>query len=340
MAGNAIYRLTDTAIVGVEKIEPPEVVTSDEIDARLAPAYERLGLRPGTIEKLAGVQERRWWPADFDYVDGAVQAGRAVLDSTGVDPERIGLVVNASVTRPHLEPAVAARVHHELGLPRSAVAFDITNACLGVVNGIQLAGAMIDSGQIEYALVVASEGVRGPQEATIERLLGPDATKDDVKLAFATFTLGCGAVAVVLGRASENEGSHRVVGGVTRAGTEHHELCIGGMDGMKTDGRELFRAGIELATTTYREAQAEFDWDAMDSYVAHQTSTAHIDALCHSLGLPRERFPMTLPTYGNIGPVALPFTLAMAAPEYQPGDRVLLMGIGSGLNTAFVEVQW
>lgn len=341
MGENAVYRLDDTAIIGVEKIEPPEVVTTDEIDARLAPTYERLGLVPGTIERLAGVRERRWWTDDFDYVEGSVQAARAVLDSTGIDPARIGLVVNASVSRPHLEPAVAARVHHELGLPRSAAAFDVTNACLGVMNAIQMAGAMIDTGQIEYALVVASEGVRAGQEATIERLLHEDATKDDVKFAFATFTLGCGAVALVLGRASQHPDAHRVVGGVTRAGTEHHELCIGSMDGMRTDGRALFEAGIRLAIDTYRDAaQDGFEWADMDSYVAHQTSVAHVDAISQALGLARDRFPMSLPTYGNIGPVALPFTLALAQSDYRKGDRVLLMGIGSGLNTAFTEVEW
>ncbi|WP_226344145.1 3-oxoacyl-ACP synthase III [Agilicoccus flavus] len=338
MTGNATFHPRDTAIHGVEMIEAPEVVTSDEIDEMLAPVYRSVKMSPGAIEELAGVRERRWWPKEKDFVEGAVDAGRLVLERTGVDPSRIGLVVNASVTRPHLEPAIAARVHHELGLRSNCIAFDITNACLAVVNAIQVAGTMIDAGQIEYALVVASEGMRGPQEATIARLVAGSPSRQDVKDAFATFTLGSGAVGVLVGRASE--GGHRVVGGVTRAGSEHHELCIGSMDGMVTDGRRLFVEGIGLAIETWRDAQQTFDWSDMDAYVAHQTSTAHIDSLCQALGLPREKFPLTIPTFGNIGPAALPFTLARVAPDYSAGDRVLLMGIGSGLNTAFLEIEW
>lgn len=338
MTGNATFRLRDTSLVGVEMVEAPDVVTSDEIDEMLAPVYKRVRMPAGIIEKLAGVRERRWWPKEMDFVDGAVEAGRLVLERTGVKPSEIGLVINASVTRPHLEPAIACRVHHELGIPSSAIAFDISNACLAVVNAIQVAGMMVDNGQIENALIVASEGMRGPQEATIERMLNGNPTRQDVKDAFATFTLGSGAIGVVVGRASE--GGHRIVGGVTRAASEHHELCIGGMDGMVTDSSKLFNEGMALAVETWKDAQQEFDWTDMNSYVAHQTSTVHIETLASSLGLPKEKFPVTVPIFGNIGPAALPFTLAREAPSYSPGDRILLMGIGSGLNTAFLEVNW
>lgn len=344
MSGNSHFRLTNTALAGVELVEAPEVITSDQLDEWLAPAYQRLGMQPGRIEALSGVRERRWWPADYNYVDAAVEAGQKVIANTGVDPDRIGLVINASVTRPHLEPALAAQVHHKLGLRSDCIIFDLTNACLAVVNSIQVAGSMIDAGQIEYALVVASEGIRQPQEETIKRLLRDDATRDDVRYAFATFTLGCGATGMLLGPAGE--GGHRIVGGVTRSGSAHHELCVASMDGMHTDGRQLFIEGIGLAIATWNDAHAatdpdaRFDWREMDAYVAHQTSVAHIDKLCEALQLPREKFPMSLPLYGNIAPVALPFTLAQHAAEYRSGDRVLLMGIGSGLNTAFVEVEW
>lgn len=336
---NASYRLGNVSLVSAVGIEAPEVVTSDAIDDLLASTYARLGLEAGRLEALAGVRERRWWPADMDYVDGAVEAGRGALAAAGVDPADVGLLINASVTRPHLEPAVAARVHHELGLPPGCLNFDITNACLGVVNSLHVAGAIIDAGQAEYALVVASEGVRGPQEETIARLLRADATRDDVKDAFATLTLGCGAVGLVLGRA-DVAGGHRIVGGVSRAGTAHHALCIGSMDGMRTDSHRLFVEGLALAVETWKDARGSFDWDGIDWFVAHQTSIAHIEAISEALSLEKSRFPLTLPTFGNIGPVALPFTLAHHADRFASGDRLLLMGIGSGLNTAYTEVIW
>ena len=112
------------------------------------------------------------------------------------------------------------------------------------------------------------------------------------------------------------------------------------MDGMRTDGRKLFIEGIALAARTWRDAALDFDWTDMDWYVAHQTSTAHIYSLCQMLQLDRAKFPMSLPMYGNIGPAALPLTLAQHYDRFERGQRLLLMGIGSGLNTAFAELEW
>lgn len=340
MSENASYRLTNVSILSVSTVEAPEVVTSDQLDEMLRPVYDSTGMLAGQIERLAGVKARRWFGKDEDYTDAAVEAGAKALAAAGVDASRIGVCINASVTRPHLEPGISAKVHAELGLPRSCVAFDVTNACLGVVNSLQLVGTMIDAGQIDYALIVASEGARQMQESSIERLCAGGATKQDVKDAFATMTLGSGAVGLVLGRTDAHPEGHRVIGGITRAGTEHHELCIGGMDGMRTDSRALFVEGLSLATDAWNDAKQEWDWDDMDWYVAHQTSTTHIAGLCKTLDLPMERFPLTIDSYGNIGPVALPFTLGMTQHSIAKGDRVLLMGIGSGLNTSFTEVAW
>ncbi|MDO5698416.1 MAG: 3-oxoacyl-ACP synthase III [Dermatophilus congolensis] len=340
MSQNASYRLADASILSVSTVEAPEVVTSDYLDELLQPAYAKTGVAAGQLTRLAGVHTRRWFGKDEDFTDGAVEAGRRALADAGVAADRIGLVINASVTRPHLEPGISAKVHHELGMPRNCMVFDVTNACLGVVNAMQIAGTMIDSGQIDYALVVASEGSRQMQESSIDRLTSNGATKQDVKEAFATMTLGSGAVGLVLGRASAHPEGHRIVGGVTRAGTEHHELCIGGMDGMRTEATKLFVEGLSLATDAWEDARDEWDWTEMDWYIAHQTSTAHIASLCKVLDLPPSKFPMTVAEYGNIGPVALPFTLGLHQHLFNKGDRMLLMGIGSGLNTSYTEVTW
>ena len=64
MPGNATFRYVDTAILAVAVADAPIVVTSDEIDGQLLDTYARLGLRPGMLELLAGISERRWWPED------------------------------------------------------------------------------------------------------------------------------------------------------------------------------------------------------------------------------------------------------------------------------------
>ena len=66
----------------------------------------------------------------------------------------------------------------------------------------------------------------------------------------------------------------------------------------------------------------------------------HLNALAKVIGVPVEQLPMTVPTYGNLASAAVPFTLAKQVPLLKPGQQVLLLGIGSGLNTSFAEIIW
>lgn len=342
MSGNSTFRYQDTAVLAVSAVDAPVVKTSAEFDEQIGGSYARTGLRPGMLTKLAGIDERRWWPEGVSFVDGAIEAGRLALAESGVDKDRIGLLVNTSVSRDHLEPSVAVRIHHELGLPSTCLNFDITNACLGFVNGMQLAATLIDAGQIDYALIVDGEGSRAPQERTLARLSGPDSTAKDILDEFATLTLGSGAAAMVLGRASEHPSGHRVVGGVSRAATQHNQLCVGDYDKMTTDTQGLLVAGMTLASDLWADAGAEFDWSDMDTYIVHQVSSVHTSRTAEALKIDQSRIPLTFPTLGNVGPAAVAITLAKEAEadRLEPGDRVLMMGIGSGLNMTCLELTW
>ena len=158
MSGNATYRYTDTAVLSVSVVDAPIVVTSTQIDEQLLDTYARVGLHPGMLEGLAGISERRWWTPDVSFADAASMAGAKALADAGVDPGAIGLLIDTSVCRDHLEPSAAVDVHQQLGLGTACLNFDLGNACLGFVNGMQLAATLIDAGQIEYALVVDGEG--------------------------------------------------------------------------------------------------------------------------------------------------------------------------------------
>ncbi len=338
--GNLTMRHTNTAILSVTAVDAPIIVTSESFDEQLAQTYARTGVRPGMLAEVAGIHERRWWPTDVSFADAAAMAGAKAIAESGVDPQRIGLLIDSSVCRDHLEPSKAVAVHHQLGLPTGSLVFDLSNACLGFVNAMQLAATMIDGGQVEYALVVDGEGSRGLQELTLERLSRADATAEDIAEQFASLTLGSGAAAMVLGRADRHPEGHRLVGGASRTATEHHELCVGTLEQMRTDSRALFGAGLQLSTDLWQEAQSEFDWSAMDRYISHQVSKVHLAAICRAVGIDPTLAPSTFPDRGNIGPAAVPTTLAMEADSLNPGDRVLLMGIGSGLSACALEIAW
>lgn len=338
--GNSTFRFTDTAVLSVSAAEAPVVVTSAEIDEALAETYARLDVRPGLLEGLAGIVERRWWPEDVTFADAAAMAGAKALADAGIEPDRVGLLIDTSVSRAHLEPSAAVDVHHQLGMPSNCLNFDLSNACLGFVNGMHLAGTMIDAGQIDYAIIVDGEGSRGLHERTIERLQRPETTAADIFENFASLTLGSGGAAMVLGRATEHPEGHRFVGGVSRAATQHHRICVGDMTQMRTDSRALLEAGLQLSTELWQEAAETFDWSDLDRYVIHQVSSVHTQAVTAALGIDPARVPTTFPHFGNIGPASIPFTLAKHSDELREGDRIGCLGIGSGLNASVIEIAW
>lgn len=340
--GNSTFHHQNAALLSVAEVEAPEVLTSRELDGRLADALKRLKLPHGLLQRVAGVKARRNWSADGEVRTATVEAGRRALRQAGIDGSEVSMMINTSVSRVHLEPSVAVGVHSDLGLPSSAMNFDITNACLGFVNAMTLASSLIDAGQVKYVLIVNGEDPRWVQEATVERInsLEQGVSRDDFMSEFASLTLGCGAAAAVIGPADDHPEGHRIIGGVTRAATQHHNLCVGDHNGMFTDARGLLEGGLELVMDAWKDAKEHFEWQQMDSYVTHQVSSLHTSSIIKAAKLDKKRVPVTYPELGNVGPASLPITLAREAPKLDRGSRVLCMGVGSGLNTAMVEIQW
>jgi 3-oxoacyl-[acyl-carrier-protein] synthase-3 len=340
MTGNSDFRFHDVAVLSLDAGPAPLVVTSADVDRRLAPFYARTRSMSGLVTSLAGDFERRQWPAEVSFIQAAARAGEAAIAAAGIDRARIGVVIDTSVSRARLEPSSAVSVHHLLDLPPNCLNFDVSNACLGFVTGLHLAGALIDSGQIDYALIVDGEGTREIYDRTIDRLNERGEGLPDLLANFATFTLGSGAAAMVLGRHSAHPEGHQLLDGFFRAETRHHELCIGTIDGGVTDSRALLEAGIELAGAAWAQAGATAAWGSRDRYIFHQVSEVHTKAMIRTLGVDPAKVPTTFARYGNIGPAAIPITLATVADELSPGDIVLCMGIGSGLNVGVIELRW
>jgi 3-oxoacyl-[acyl-carrier-protein] synthase-3 len=166
MTGNATFRSSDTAILAVCAVDAPVVVTSPSSTTGSPRPTPGSACGPA-CSSARRHPERRWWSEGTTYADGAAMAGAKALAEAGVDTEQVGLMINTSVSRAHLEPSSAVAIHHALGLPSSCQNFDVANACLGFVNGIQLASAFIDAGTIDYALLVNGEEARDVQERTL-----------------------------------------------------------------------------------------------------------------------------------------------------------------------------
>lgn len=344
----------------------PNVVASSDLESRLAPVYARLGLQAGQLEQFTGIRERRWWDPGFRLSEGAARAARRALEGSRVRPSDIGLLVYGGVCRESFEPATACAVAESLGVGGNAAIFDLSNACLGALNGIIDAANRIELGQLRAALVVSCESAREINEATIARVLG-DGGIDGFRDSLATLTGGSGAVALLLTDGSFGVQGHRLLGGVHHAAPEHHRLCRWGLEEtneavagfagspspraysarretMRTDAVSVLKHGVTLGKRSWDAFLEELGWSAgqVDRSICHQVGSGHQREILRAFGLPPERDFTTYEHLGNMGTVSLPLTAAIAAERgvLRGGDRVAFLGIGSGLNTIMLGWQW
>ncbi len=347
-----LYNNVCLASIGYEL--PSKVVTSAEIEDRLTPLYDRLGLPKGRLELMTGIKERRFWKNGARPSSVASIAAKRAIESSGIPVDKFGALFHTSVCRDFLEPATANVEHHTLGLPESVTLFDISNACLGVVNGMITLANMIELKQVTAGVIMAGEMGEGLVESTIMALLNdPSLTRQSVKPAIASLTIGSGAVAVVLAHRDLAPDGHKFLGAVTRCDTTSSHLCTSSQDLgfenganpiMQTDSEELLNAGCALATRTWEDFKNELGWDndTVDRVFTHQVGSAHRRLLYQSLNLDTDKDFATLPFLGNVGSVSLPVTLAMGMEKgvIAKGDKVAMLGIGSGLNCVMLGLDW
>lgn len=322
----------------------PNVVTSSELEKRIAPMLDALHIPPGQLEALTGIRERRWWNPGFALSEGAARAGRKALEQAGLTPADLGALIYAGVCREHSEPATATAVAHALGVKPGTAVYDVSNACLGVQNGMLDLANRIELGQIKAGMVVSCESSREINDSAIEQMLA-DKSFDNFRLSIATLTGGSGAVAVILTDGSFAGGpGHKLLGGVYRSACEFHKLCIWNRDKMSTDATAALKNGVILGRQTWADLQAELDMKGEDfgKVICHQVGSTHRKTILDSLGIPENKDFATYEYLGNMGTVALPSAAAIAAERdfLVSGDTVAFLGIGSGLNTIMMGVKW
>ena len=334
---------------------PPEIISSEDIEKRLTPVYEKLKLPKGRLELMSGIKERRLWPKGTRPSDAAVLAGKKAIAASGIPPNELDCLIFTSVSRDMMEPATASFVHNQLGLPDRCLVFDISNACLGFLDGMIFLANMIELGQVKCGLLVAGETAEDLLESTIQSLLADTSlTRKTIKNSFASLTIGSGAVSLVMTHEKYSEGSQKFIGGAYRANTSHNDLCQGGQAEtpspgqssilMATDSEELMKQGIETARATWTDFLAELDWQSekIDVLFCHQVGSAHARLLFENLKLDPAKNFETLPLMGNTGSVSAPVTMAIGIEQgiFRKGQRAALLGIGSGINCLMLGVEW
>lgn len=331
-------------------------MTTIELEDRLAPLYKKLKIPVGTFEKLTGIKNRCYWEAEVPPSQVATVAALKALEGSNLKPEQLQALFSCSITRDYFEPATSCLVHHELGLPESSIALDISNACLGFMNGLMMMSSMIESGIIKAGILVSGEVILKPIEHCISHILGKeDITRDELLKLLPTLTLGSGSVAYILAHKDLTPSTHKILGGVSKSATIHHDLCNGNGDYchfhdgafdpiMTTESGKLISAAAKLGGRAWKQLSELLGWDRedVDHVFCHQVGKQVNEGFYREMGLDFKKEFTIYEHYGNLASAALPSAMVIGAKEknIQPGEKVVMTGFGSGLNALFLGIEW
>lgn len=327
-----------TRVIGTGSYLPDRIVTNEELGLSL-------GVPPARIQRLTGIQERRWAAEHEATSDMAIAAGRRALDAAGCQASDIDAIILSTTSPDMVFPSTACFVQRGLGC-RGVGTFDVSASCSGFLYGLSMAQAMIQSGQAGTCLVAASE--------VKSRFLN---LRDET----TAMLFGDGAGAVLLrGEENQNPDWHGVLGVRLYADGSRHALIrvpAGGSrapsspdtlarreHALHMQGASLFRTATRRIRQAARDLLKEFGLrlDDLKQVVLHQANGRILTHVAERLGVPQNKIASVIKRYGNTSSASLPIALDAAVKEgrIQSGDLVLLGSFGGGLTWATSLVRW
>ena len=322
-------------IAGTGSYAPSRIVTNDELSAKVDTSDE-------WIRSRTGIRERRF-AADGETtsVMGAKAAEQA-MESAGVSPSDIDLIIVATLSPDMLFPSTASLIQNRLKLNK-ITSFDLSAACSGFIYGVEVASNMMRSGAFRHALVIGSE--------KISSIL-------DWEDRGTCVLFGDGAGAVVLSN-TEEENCGVIDSYTGNDGSKPDLLCMpaGGsaipasLDSIaqrqhfiKMNGREIFRIAVrwmEQSANIMLERHGLKPED-INLFIPHQANLRIIDALARTTKIPIDKFFVNLDRYGNTSAASIPIALHEARQKgcIQSGDYVLLVAFGAGLTWGSTLIKW
>lgn len=335
-------RATATArIAAIGVYLPDQTRSTAESEERLSAMNPGLAFPRGLIERLTGVRSVHLRPEGWQTSDLAVAAARRALADA---PGPIDLLVFGSASQDLIEPATAHIVAMKLGI--HAPVMDVKNACNSLLQGLQVAEALIATGQARRALVVSGEQ---PSHAVRWNL---DSSTQFAR-SFPGYTMSDGGAAVILER-TEDAGVG-ILGSRFAAHSEYWNVgtlptggsvnphAIGGSY-FDMDGRALERAFARVGLGIFHETLADLGLRArdLDVVAVHQVALPMHRRIVELLGVDPDRTVETIAAHGNLASVSLPVQLHRAVEDgrVRPGSLVALVGLAGGISLGVTVLRW
>jgi 3-oxoacyl-[acyl-carrier-protein] synthase-3 len=328
---------TDTVcIAGVGHAAPTTIRANSEILKAFPHRTEAEMIR------LTGIKERRHAADDESATDLAAIAVQHALGQAGMSAEQIDGVIMATILPDQPVPSMASALARRLGIPR-ALAFDLNAACSGWLYALEVGRSLIRSGTSKNLIVVTAEllsRITNPQDHETAFLFGDGAGA-------AILTNGSGGHRLhrmgLSGDAEQFESIQRTGGGAAMpwpgaegGGMEHFYLQMNGTSVFK---HAVVGFAEQIEQTLARE---NLKPDDIAWIVPHQANARILTAVSKRVGIPYEKFVMTISKYGNTSAASVSMALGWAAEEgiFADGDKIIFCSVGAGLTFAGGLLVW
>jgi len=312
-------------ISGTGSYLPERLLTNAELETQLDTTHEWIFSRTGISGRhVASTHETTSFMAS--------EAAKKALESSGVDPNEIDLILVATCTPDHFFPSMACHVQKSLDISRPIPAFDIGAACSGFVYAMDIAKQYIATGAGTHIVVIGSESMSRAVDWTDR----------------ATCVLfGDGAGAVVLS-ASDKPG---IIGSVLHAAYDQDKLLTYAAyldDGEKPlismRGNEVFKIAVNIMGDIVDEVLAKSNLQKSDIkwLVPHQANIRIIQAIAKKLSLPMSQVIVTIENQGNTSAASIPLALDLSIREQriQRDDLILLESFGGGMTWGAMVIRY
>ncbi len=319
------------AIVGSGSFLPPRVVTNDDLAAELA--TRGIETSDQWITDRTGIRQRHLAERGVRTSELATEAARRALADAGVSADELDLIIVATSTPDFVFPSTACLVQANLG-NQGAAAFDVQAVCSGFVYALSTAEAFVRAGRARCAVVIGAE--------VFSRIL-------DWNDRATCVLFGDGAGAVVV-KASEQPG---VLSTSLHAdGSQMKILCAAGnvaygeVTGdpfLRMDGQAVFKQAVTVLERSARKVceEAGVSVQDIDWLVPHQANVRILNFLARKLDVSTDKVVIALDKHANTSAASVPLAFDMARRDgrIQPGQLVLMQGVGGGFTWGSVLVR-
>ena len=294
------------------------------------------------IVRLTGVRERRRAADDESATSLAAIAVNHALGQANLPVDQIDGIIMATLIPDQPVPAMASALARELNIPR-VLAFDLNAACSGWLYALEVGRALIRCGTARNLIVVTAEllsRITNPQDHDTAFLFG-----DGAGAAILTNAPGGHRLSRIglTGDAEQFDSIQRPGGGARKPMPDPTGYDLDHFY-LQMDGPAVFKHAIlgfaeQIEETLRREGLRPEDiaW-----IVPHQANERILKSVSKRVGIPYEKFVMTIAKYGNTSAASVSMALGWAAEEgiFAPGDKIIFCSVGAGLTFAGGLLVW